>query len=102
MAASIDTVGLPSISDSLIVQLANASAPYNVVYSDSGLLNVNGTCNLTFPASASGNSYYIIVRHRNAMETWSAAAVSFAAVTNYDFTTAQTQAYGIRIDNKVN
>jgi hypothetical protein len=48
----------------------------------------------TFTKISSG-SYYIVVKHRNHLETWSSTAQSFAdTVVNYDFTTAVTQAYG--------
>ncbi len=40
-------------------------------------------------------SYYIVVRHRNHLAIMSATAQTLSYVeTNYDFTTAQTQAYG--------
>ncbi|MBL0097200.1 MAG: hypothetical protein IPP46_12470 [Bacteroidetes bacterium] len=43
--------------------------------------------NFVFPGSSIGNSYYIVVRHRNAIETWSKFPILFngTAVT-YDFT----------------
>ncbi len=41
-----------------------------------------------------GESHYIQLKHRNAVETWSANPVVMNAFTNYDFTTAQTQAFG--------
>ncbi len=41
------------------------------------------------------SDYYIVIRHRNHIETWSASPVSFAADTIfYDFTTSASKAYG--------
>ena len=58
-------------------------------------VNTDGTIVLSsIPSSLSG-SYYIIIKHRQSVETWSASAVSFTAATiNYDFTTAASQAFG--------
>jgi hypothetical protein len=41
-------------------------------------------------------SYYIVVNHRNHLETWSATPQAFVGGTplSYDFTTAATKAYG--------
>jgi hypothetical protein len=44
--------------------------------------------------AAAGN-YYVVVRHRNHLAIMSAASVGLSSAgSNYDFTTAQTQAYG--------
>ncbi|MBK7173469.1 MAG: choice-of-anchor J domain-containing protein [Bacteroidales bacterium] len=59
-------------------------------------LMVDGTVAIPdVPGAVSGN-YYIVVKHRNSIETWSAAAVSFAGTgpIAYDFSSASSQAYG--------
>ena len=53
--------------------------------------------------NAANGNYYIVIRHRNTLETWSAAPVAYTAggVTSYSFITSITQAYGsnmIQID----
>ena len=50
------------------------------------------TC--TFTSAASGNSYYIVVKHRNAVQTWSANPVLMSASTSYDFSNLAAKAYG--------
>ena len=83
-----------SITDSVTVQLRNTTSPYAVVASVKPLLNLNGTTVCTFTPSVSG-SYYIAVRHRNGIQTWSASPVLFStSPVNYDFTTAANKAYG--------
>ena len=48
-----------------------------------------------FNAAVSETPYYIVVKHRNAIETWSAAGQTFiASFFEYDFTTAANKAYG--------
>jgi hypothetical protein len=75
----------PAACDSIVVQLRNTTAPYAVAHTVQGLLLSNGTCQLSFPGSTSGNSYYIVVKHRNSIETWSKLPVVMSSVTNYNF-----------------
>ena len=81
--------------DSLSVLLANPVAPWAYVYQSHALpVNPDGTISLTVPAIYSGN-YYIAIRHRSSIETWSALPVLFSGSTiTYNFTTAAAQAFG--------
>ena len=66
-----------------------------VVDTKSGILKTNGTCSVTFSnAVVPGSSYYIRVKHRNTIETWSANPVLMSTATSYDFTTAANKAFG--------
>jgi hypothetical protein len=80
--------------DTIKVLLRNPSAPYAVVTSSNAILNTSGLATVVFPGSVLGNNYYLEVSHRNAVSTWSALPVTFAATTNYSFTSSATQAYG--------
>jgi hypothetical protein len=88
-----------SIADSIIVELHASTSPYATMYSSNGVLNTNGTAAIAFPNSAIGSSYYIAIKHRNAIETWSAAPVTISNHTIYNFTTAASQAYGNNLSN---
>ena len=98
MAATIDPVNLPTLSDTLKVELHSATPPHALVYSNSQPVNLSGNGQFNFPLSALNNSYYIVVHHRNSIETWSNGPVTFTAVTNYDFTTLPSKAFG---DNEI-
>jgi N-acetylneuraminic acid mutarotase len=88
-----------SAADTVIVS-AMDPITYALVDSKKSIMNIDGTVNVTFePTVVAGNSYYIKVNHRNAIETWSAAPVLFSALTSYDFTTTQSQAYGNNMSN---
>ena len=51
-----------------------------------GLLLIDGSCSITLPSSLLGNSYYIVVKTRNGIETWSKLPILFnSAVINYSF-----------------
>jgi len=92
---------LTTQTDTIVVELHDSANASIVVASFQGVLLVDGTIACTFPNSVIGNSYYIAVRHRSAIQTWSAAPLSMSATTSYDFSSAQTQAYDnymVRVD----
>ena len=65
--------------------------PLNLVspfLSTTTMLYVNGTANVQLPATVFGNSYYIVVKHQNSIETWSKDPVLFMGnPIAFDFTT---------------
>ena len=76
-----------SICDTIFVELHNAFAPYAIVESIQSLLLTNGTAEVLFPYSVLGNSYYLVIRHRNSIETWSKNPVLFDSFNkSFDFT----------------
>lgn len=76
----------PGVSDTVTVELHNTTAPYSSVYSVNVALNLIGQGSITLPAGYLGNSYYLVFRHRNALETWSKNPVTINAITNFDLT----------------
>jgi len=83
--------------DTITVQLRDDTT-YAVAYTFKGILNTNGTMSCTFPGAALGNSYYIALQHRNALETWSASPVLISPTSTYNFSTSASQAYN---DNQI-
>ncbi len=57
------------------------------------VLNTLGSGTCSFPDSVIGKNGYIVIFHRNVIQTWS-GLLSFAPVTNYNFTTSASQAFG--------
>lgn len=79
--------------DTVSIELRDATT-YELVASATAMLQTNGDAVATFTTAPSG-SFYIVVKHRNALETWSANPVAVgASPSTYDFTTAASQAYG--------
>ena len=70
-------------ADQITVELHDAANYANIVKSFPNVnLSTSGTATITFPSSpAYYDSYYVTVRHRNSIETTTAAAVSFAGST---------------------
>jgi hypothetical protein len=87
--------GSTQVSDTTMVYLASATTPYAYVDTAKVVLSATGTASMNFNRVTTG-SYYIVVNHRNHLETWSKLPQAFVGGTplSYDFTTAMTQAYG--------
>jgi hypothetical protein len=89
--------GAAQVRDTVSVYLASGIAPHAIIDSARVYLSTAGAGLLPFPAAPSG-SYYVAVRHRNHMETWSAAPVALVRATTsftpYDFSGGASQAYG--------
>jgi hypothetical protein len=79
------------VNDSVLIELHSAVSPYGLVTSQKVLLTTSGICNISFPPGTA--SYYIVVKHRNSLETWSATPIN-GSVGTYDFTLAANKAYG--------
>lgn len=82
-------------ADEIIVELHEASAPYALADGPHIVgVNTDGTARVIIPV-AMGESYFIVIRHRNSIETWSSSPVSFSGATiSYNFTDAATSAFG--------
>ena len=90
--------GFNMIADSITVSLRSSVSPYNIIDSKTNLSDdYNGVFNCF---NAPDGTYYIVVNHRNSIETWSKNPIAFTVgnFDYYDFSTAATQAYG---DNQV-
>lgn len=83
-----------NVAELIDVELREPNIPYNVVYAESGLgLTTSGNAAITNPAMPLG-TYYLVVKHRNAIKTWSAVPITVANNQTYDFSSAASQAYG--------
>ena len=79
--------------DTITVELRNA-VTYELVSSVDVLLKTDGTAECAYTTTPDG-SYYIAVKGRNIVQTWSANPVTISATPlSYDFTTGINKAYG--------
>lgn len=85
------------VADTVTVELHDANPPYALAFQTKSTMKQNGTVNVK-GLGVLGQLYYIVLKHRNSVETWSANPVLMGANTNYDFSTSASQAYG---DNQV-
>jgi hypothetical protein len=85
-------------TDSVTIQLRNVADPSVIVSSITGVLSTTGQVTLIFPSNTAGNSYWLVVKHRNSIETWSANPVTMSVGGSYNFTDLASKAYA---DNQV-
>jgi hypothetical protein len=88
-----------SIVDQIEVQLRN-EVTFGIEASALTYLSTNGLATCSFNLPSGVHSYYIVIKHRNSIETWSKFPVIFSSgsAVSYNFSFAATQAYG---DNQV-
>jgi hypothetical protein len=87
--------GAIMVPDIVNITLKNSTFPYASLESQNITLNSSGTGVGAFSNVVEGNQYYLVLNHRNSIETWSATSQSFSAgILNYDFTSGQNKAYG--------
>ncbi|MFM8433290.1 MAG: hypothetical protein ACKOA1_10880, partial [Bacteroidota bacterium] len=77
-----------------------SSAPFNVLYSSRATVNTSGTGVFNFTGVPQGYSYYLIIRHRNSMETWSSVPINFSNLAlSYDFSNNAANSFGNNVKN---
>jgi endonuclease/exonuclease/phosphatase family metal-dependent hydrolase len=87
--------GTSMVPDTVTIELRNTSFPYALVDQTKIFLNSSGQGSGKFYNAINGVSYYLVLKHRNAIETWSATGQTFSNdALSYDFTTASNKAYG--------
>jgi hypothetical protein len=87
--------GTTQVTDTIKVYLAQATSPFTFRDSSTVVLSNSGSSSLSFGKAPNGN-YYVVVKHRNHIETWSSLPLSFSTgnTVSYDFTTSANKAYG--------
>ena len=85
--------------DTVTIGLYSSPSNSTPDYTYTGIVQSNGALTCTFPSAASGNSYYIVITHRNSITTWSNGAQSTTSGGSYDFTSGAGQAYGSNLAN---
>lgn len=88
MQAVVDPINSPSLCDTITVELRNSIAPFNLQSSIKGTLSTTGYGQFIFPGNTLSKQYYIVVRSRNAIETWSKFPILMDnPIEIFDFTT---------------
>lgn len=83
------------VSDSIKVYLKNINSPNEIADSSNAILNESGVGTFIFTKAVNGTDYYLVLNHRNSIETWSSLGNGFTSNSLiYDFSTSEDQAYG--------
>ena len=94
MCPVADPSGQSGICDTVSVALVNSSFPFDDLYHNQGVIDMYGAGVFYFPNAILNTDYFIVVRHRNALEAWSNLPQTATASILYDFTVSDTTAYG--------
>jgi hypothetical protein len=100
MAANLMYCNVPhgneDLSDTVTVELRSTANTTVVAATFKSILRTSGDVYCIFPGNSSliGNSYWLVFRHRNTLQSWSSSPVAITSRTSYDFTTAQNKTYG--------
>lgn len=84
------------MSDTVRAYLRNSFSPYNVTDSSKSVIDSSSlTGSFSFLNASQGN-YYLQIKHRNSIETWSSSAVSYTPgkTAVFDFTSSISRSYG--------
>lgn len=60
-----------SLTDSVSLELHNVSPPYQMLYAVKTTVDTAGWAQFVFPSTLWQQSFYLVVKHRNSLETWS-------------------------------
>jgi hypothetical protein len=71
--------------DSVTVELRDPTTPYGLVASFQSVVRTDGIASLTLPQTYFGGNFYIAVKGRNIIETWTKVPITLTAFTNYNF-----------------
>ena len=73
--------------DTITVELRNSASPHSLFSTVKALLHTNGKATIVYPDTILNQSYYIVIRHRQSVETWSKNPILFnTQVKSFDFT----------------
>ncbi len=86
------------VQDTFMLQINQSVSPFAALDVSRSTLNTSGNGSFILPNAVSGTPYYLVLKHRNSIETWSSVGVQFTSgVASYDFTNSVSQAYGSNI-----
>lgn len=73
-------------TDTVYFKIHSQGTPYTVFHSGTGILKKNGLCTLTIPGGYYNSLFYLEVKTRNSIETWSKVPVMLNNLVPFDFT----------------
>jgi hypothetical protein len=74
----------------------------SVVFSIKSIADTGGNCQILIPSAYANNRYYIGIKHRGSIETWSSSSVLLNNGIFYNFTNSASKAYGANLKDNGN
>ena len=83
------------IPETLTVSLRNSTFPFASVALGIGITDSLGKVSAQLSGSFASGGYYLVINHKNSIETWSANPLEITGdFLTYDFTTSSSQTFG--------
>ncbi|MBK8552586.1 MAG: hypothetical protein IPL53_16565 [Ignavibacteria bacterium] len=85
------------IADTVRFQLRSSVFPYPILDSSKAKLNSSGSAQVSFTKAQPLTDYFLVLKHRNSIETWSSSVIRFTQFTKqaqYNFTDLSSKAFG--------
>lgn len=92
-------VANPIISDTITISLASDTGTKSIIHSVVTPVDASGHASATFPASAQGQQFYLVIDHRQSLQTWSAVPFTFTPGMTIDMTQNINAAYGSNLSD---
>lgn len=92
-----------NMRDTMNIYLRSVNTPYTIVDSSKTVIDSLSLTGFCFFKNAPKGKYYIMIKHRNAVETWSrngGDSLLKGDLMNYDFTTDISKAFGNNMNYK--
>lgn len=81
--------------DTVTVELRGSSFPYTLIDQSEIILDESGNGSGRYYSALNSTPYYVVVKHKNSIETWSASPQTFSDnFLAYDFTSGSVKAFG--------
>ncbi|MBS1516873.1 MAG: proprotein convertase P-domain-containing protein [Bacteroidetes bacterium] len=85
------------IPDTMRYYLRSGIFPYSIIDSSKSAVNSAGTGNALFTKAQTQTDYFLVLKHRNSIETWSSSLIKFSQFNNqaqYNFSDISSKAFG--------
>ncbi|MBL0108075.1 MAG: FG-GAP repeat protein [Ignavibacteria bacterium] len=89
-----DNASNTMVADTVTVFLRLGSSPFPIIDSAKAVVSAAGTGTFNFLNAVNGQPYYVELKHRNSIETWSYTANFLGNIMNYTFFYNISSAYG--------
>lgn len=85
------------IADTIRYYLRSSIFPYAIIDSSKAMVNTSGTALASFTKAQPLENYFLVLKHRNSIETWSSSVIKFTQFSKqaqYNFTDLSSKAFG--------
>jgi alpha-tubulin suppressor-like RCC1 family protein len=91
---SADGISPSTIADTITIELHDTTSSHTLIATNKSSVSTSGMVSSSFSGTLMGNAYFVVIKHRNSITTWSANPIVLGQTNNYDFSNAASKAFG--------